>query len=170
MLIGACIPNFGQNLSSVLCQWQRGKHCMYWNICPLRYHQNAPCMHMFGKYHVQIEMIISIIMCPYEYDHVFMTTLLILITLQGQLLPIQTNLQFRTLFHLHLDKFVDGARKINFNFLFDSSRQVQFLIDLRPQIRHTFVKSFSCVYSIPKMSTLLPKCLLRYRNVHSVTL
>ena len=69
--IGACIPHVGQNVSSLLCLWHNvsGKHGMYWNICPLRYHQNVPCMHMFGTYLVQMEMIISIVMCPYEHDN-----------------------------------------------------------------------------------------------------
>ena len=29
-------------ISSLLCMWHKGKHGMYWNISPLRYHQNVP--------------------------------------------------------------------------------------------------------------------------------
>ena len=161
-LIGACISRFGQNLSSLLRLWHRGKHGMHWNICPLRYHQNVRWVHMFGKYLLQIEMIILITVCPYEYGRVFITIILILKTLQDKILPIEKNLQFCTLFNKLLDKLVDGARKINFGFLYDCKRLVQFLINVSPQTRHTFIKSFSCVYSMPKMPTPLPKCPLRY--------
>ena len=101
-----------------------GKHGTYWNICPPCYHQNVPCMHMFGIYLVQIEVKISIVMCRYEYNHVFITILFVLITLQDKFLPIERNLKFCILFHLHLDKLVDGARKNELNFPFDCNRQV----------------------------------------------
>ena len=55
--------------------------------------------HIYENYLGQVEMIIPIVMCPYEYDHVFIILHLILIILQDKFLPVERNLQFCTLLH-----------------------------------------------------------------------
>ena len=86
------------------CACDIGANMACIEICVLSagYHQNVPCMHMFEKYLIQIEMIISVVMSPCEYDQVFITILLILVTLEDKFLPIERNIQFCTLFHWHL--------------------------------------------------------------------
>ena len=120
-----------------------GNFCQTWNIETIIHQISLLSWKLKVHPSTHVFLMLSIVMGPYEYDQVFITMLLILITLQDEFLPSERNLQFCTLFHWHLNKLVDGVRRININFLFDCNRQVQFLIDLRPKIRHTFIKPFS---------------------------
>ena len=79
---------------------------------------------------------------------------------------------------IHIEKYLVQLDMITqifmyptaYGYIVNCNGQVQFLMDLRPQIRYTLIKSFPCVYSMPKMSTQLPNWSLDNQNVHSVTI